>query len=305
MASKAYSSSFEDNGDISSFPQSMFDFFMKPAVRKTVNTKWLIDTIGSPTIKVQDYDIYTMGKRLGDRTAVFWTKMRILTRESERNVFQGNLGVKILEGYGKKTMGDFNGIKMMRPVKIRQNITQDICDFKKRAAIHLGGDNFAFLKDIECFSEFPYYTSSDIKQTGDKSINCRKRRYYARKMEKKKSWAHISKESILSGHKKKITEMIQPYKKNAPSGVYFEEFIGDILKIIEEVRSDYGEHTTSTLGYMSPIGSSEESSEESSDESSIGTSDESIDEFIPLDKDTIVKPVNTFLEKMSMDSISW
>ena len=306
MTSKVvYSSKFEDNGDISSFPKSMFDFFTKPSVRKHITTKWLIDSIGSPTIKVQDYDIYAMGKRLGDRTPVFWTKMRILTRESERNVFQGNLGVKILEGYGKKSMDGFHGITMMRPVKIRKLITQDISDFKKRAVIHLGGDNFAFLKDIECFAEFPYYTSKDIKATGDNSVNCRKRRYYAKRMDKKKSWAHISKESILIAHKKKIASMIQPYRKNAPIGLYFEEFIGDILKIIEEVRTDYGEQTTSTLGYLSQIDSSEDSSEESSEESSVGEASDELVEDFKVPPPLVSKSVDSFLSSISMDSIRW
>jgi len=229
----------EENGDISKFPPGVFNFFSTPGLRQPITSKWLQNVIGTSTIHVQRYDIYAMGKRKGDRKPVFWTKMRILMRESERNVFQGNLGVEFLEGYGAYMMDHAKGVHMMRPVNIRDMVTQDISDFKKRAVIHLGSDNFVLLSEAESFCQFPFYTSDEIRDSGDNRVNCRKRKYYARRMEQKKQWPHITRKSVNSGNRSKLFKMLLPYRKNLPLDTYFDEFTTDITSILADFRNEF------------------------------------------------------------------
>jgi len=276
----------EENGDISGFPDGVFGFFSNPGLRRPITLKWLQSVIGTSTIHVQLYDIYAMGKRKGDRRPTFWTKMRILMRESERNVFQGNLGVEFLEGYGAKMMGNVEGIQMMRPVNIRDMVTQDISDFKKRAVIHLGGNNFVLLAEAESFCEFPFYTSKEIHDSGDNRVNCRKRKYYARRMDQKKQWPHITRKSVRDGNRNKLFKMLLPYRKNLPPDTYFTEFTNDILSELECFRDEFG---------IPPTG-------KQSDEIEIGID---YDEKAESTKPEPIDVGGGVLSTISMDSIRW
>jgi len=289
----SYSGSYEDNGDISGFPTGVFGFFSNPSLRRPITLKWLQSVIGTSIIHVQRYDIYAMGKRKGNRKPAFWTKMRILMRESERNVFQGNLGVEFLEGYGSKMMGTMKGIQMMRPVNIRDMVTQDISDFKKRAVIHLGGDNFVLLSEAESFCEFPFYTSKEIHESGDNRVNCRKRKYYARRMDQKKQWPHITRKSVCDGNRNKLFKMLLPYRKNLPSDTYFTEFTDDILSALESFRDDFEIPPDSKNCEDVDVGVEYS-------KISIGVS-ESKDKPV----DTIDHGGSSILSNMSMDSIRW
>ncbi len=226
------------NGDISGFPEEVFQFFLNPSSRVPVTEKWLQETIGETTIQVHKYDIYSMGKRKKDREPAFWTRMRIVMRESERNVFQGNLGVKFTGGFGLKNSVKGDSVQLMRPINIRDMVTEDVSDFKKRSAIHLGGDNFVMLCEAESFCEFPFYTTQDIQPIENK-INSRKRKYYARKMEEKRQWPHITRKSVTAGNKNKIFKMLLPYRKNLPLDTYFNEFSRDITGILSEFRREF------------------------------------------------------------------
>lgn len=226
------------NGDISSFPEEVFRFFLNPSTRVPVTERWLQETIGETTIHVHKYDIYSMGKRKKDRDPAFWTRMRIVMRESERNVFQGNLGVKFTGGFGLKNSERGDAVQMMRPINIRDMVTEDVSDFKKRSAIHLGGDNLVMLCEAESFCEFPFCTTQDIQKSENK-INSRKRKYYARKMEEKRQWPHITRQSVTAGNKNKIFKMLLPYRKNLPLDTYFDEFSRDVKTILSEFRREF------------------------------------------------------------------
>lgn len=239
------------NGDRSDFPEEVFRFFLNPSARVPVTEKWLQDTIGKTTIQVHNFDIYSMGKRKKDRSPAFWTRMRIVMREAERNVFQGNLGVRFTGGFGLRISEKGDSVQMMRPVNIRDMVTEDVSDLKKRSAIHLGGDSFIMLCEAGSFCEFPFYTTQDIQCSS--RINCRKKKYYARKMEEKKQWPHITRKSVTAGNKNKIFKMLLPYRKNLPLGVYFDEFSRDINNILSEFRREFNIPDTRQSAVMGPV----------------------------------------------------
>lgn len=89
-----------ENGDITEFPPGMFEYFTKPSDRTLVTPAMFMETVGRERFDLDQFDIYAMGKRKGDKTPAFWTKLRIVGREFERNVLQGFLSVNIIAGYG-------------------------------------------------------------------------------------------------------------------------------------------------------------------------------------------------------------
>ena len=232
------------NGDLSDFPPGMFKFFTDPSSRSIVTDKWIREVTGSPVINVQMHDIYVVGKRKSNRSPVFWTKMQITSRESKRNVFQGILSVRFTGGYGLKKSKEGSSIQMMRPINIREVVTEDICDIKRRAAIHLKDGHYVMLCDAEPFCHIPFI-NDQIPVSESNKIKSNKRKYYANKKDKDEQWPHITRQSVLKGNKRKLLKMIQPYRKNVSIDKFFAEFRLDIESILESMRDDSGIPVTS------------------------------------------------------------
>ena len=227
------------NGDISEFPKEMFDFFNYPSKRKLVTPAMLTESLGRDTFRLDNCDIYVMGKRTGCRDPVFWTKLRIINREFERNVLQGFLGVQFMSGYGFNRCNCDNSIRLMRPTDIGKMVTEDVSVFKKRAVVNLNG-TFISLEHAESFCDLPLMTSLDVSSNKrDNKVNGRKRKAYAKKQEISNKWAHISRESMEKEQKKSLHKMLLPYKKNLGMEVYFAEFMKDVLKNCELLKKEF------------------------------------------------------------------
>ena len=226
--------------NINDFPKEMFDFFNYPSRRKIVTPEFLIETHGRSTFNLNECDIYVMGKRKGCRKPVFWTKLRITSREFERNALQGLLGVQFLGGFGFDKCERTDAIKLMRPSDIGKLVSEDNAVFKKRSVVDING-TFVALEYAESFCELPLMTSSDISSNGGHNIcvNSRKRKVYAMKRLKDKKWAHANRVTIELEQKRSLHKMLLPYKKNIDHSVYFEEFMKDIMKNCKVLQQEF------------------------------------------------------------------
>ena len=82
------------------YPTSVNDYFSNPYKRKLLSSTDILSVCGSYNINLENYDIYTMGKKIGSRTPELWTKMRILGREFHQKVFKGFMKIHLISGYG-------------------------------------------------------------------------------------------------------------------------------------------------------------------------------------------------------------
>ena len=228
------------NGDISDFPPEVFSFFNKKGAGEAVTPAVLQGMIGSSTIPLPNHDIYVMGKKSGGTSPAYFTKLRVMTKASERNTVQGLLGVRFLAGYGYLKwveQGGSSDVTIKRPADIKKLVTEDTSSFKKRAVIYLNG-NVLSLSLADGFCRIPLM---DHRLLGDfeNPTNSKKRDAYARKKKKGKEWAHINRNSMLVENKKTMHRMLLPYKKNLLEDEYFREFLKDMVEGCLQLRKEF------------------------------------------------------------------
>ena len=228
------------NGDITDFPPEVFSFFNKKGSGAPVTPAILQDMIGSSTIPLPNHDIYAMGKKAGGTLPAFFTKLKIVTKASERNTVQGYLGVRFIAGYGYRKwvqQGGSSDVTIMRPADIKKWVTEDTLCFKKRAVIFLDG-NVVPLSFADGFCSIPLM---DHRLLGDfeNPTNAKKRDAYALKKKKDKEWAHINRNSMLVENKKALHRMLLPYKKNLLESEYFQEFLKDMVRGCIQLREEF------------------------------------------------------------------
>jgi len=229
-----------ENGDISSFPKEMFRAFDSKQI--LVTPSLLNSIIGSEKINLENYDIYTMGKKKNDRKKHYWTKLRIKFREHSRNGIQGYLSVSFIAGYGFQNNNCESKLKIIRPTSIGKMVSDDGAVFKKRSMIDLNG-TFIPLQSAEGFCSIPLLSSRQMKSDStfkDSKLNSNKRKAYASCQIHQKKWAHINRRIMENDQKKSLHSMLLPYKKNLPDKVYFNEFINDIVKNINLLKKEFG-----------------------------------------------------------------
>ena len=229
-----------ENGDISSFPKEMFRAFDSKQI--LVTPSLLNSVIGSEKINLQNYDIYTMGKKKNDRKKHYWTKLRIKFREHSRNGIQGYLSVSFIAGYGFQNNKCDSKLKILRPTSIGKMVSDDGAVFKKRSMINLNG-TFVPLQGAEGFCVIPLLSSRQMRSDNtfkDSKLNSSKRKAYASCQIHQKKWAHINRRLMENDQKKSLHSMLLPYKKNLPDNVYFNEFINDIIKNINILKKEFG-----------------------------------------------------------------
>lgn len=230
----------DPNGDITNFPPEVFSFFNKKGCGEAVTPAVLKAMIGSPTIPLPQHDIYTMGKESGGTSPAYFTKLRIVTKVSERNTVQGLMGIRFLAGYGYHKwvqQGGNSDVTIMRPADIKKLVTEDTSTFKKRAVIFLNG-NVISLSLADGFCRIPLM---DHRLLGDfeNPTNSKKRDAYALKKKKDNEWAHINRNSMLVENKKAMHRMLLPYKKNLREKEYFQEFLKDMVQGCLQLRKEF------------------------------------------------------------------
>jgi len=210
--------------------------------RKCLVTPSLLNSvIGSEKINLENYDIYTMGKKKNDRKKHYWTKLRIKFREHSRNGIQGYLSVSFIAGYGFQNNKCDSKLKILRPTSIGKMVSDDGAVFKKRSMINLNG-TFIPLQGAEGFCVIPLLSSRQMKSDNtfkDSKLNSSKRKAYASCQIHQKKWAHINRRLMENDQKKSLHSMLLPYKKNLPDKVYFNEFINDIIKNINILKKEF------------------------------------------------------------------
>ena len=243
----------------SDYPTSVKDYFSNPYKRKLLSSTDILSVCGSYNINLENYDIYTMGKKIGSRTPELWTKMKILGREFHQKVFKGFMKIHLISGYGyEKYIKDNNKgreediIVILRPADMIPLISDDGALFKKRAVIDLGSGLHMSLEHAECFCVLPLLKSDEIqKEIGDPfrmskdKANSRKRKAYSLKK------THGSRELIRKDNYKMMYKMILRYKKQL-SNDYITEFISDMRinckKLKVEFASNIGNDVIDTIG---------------------------------------------------------
>lgn len=227
------------NGDISVFPKDVFEFFgKKGSTTLVVNPRVLQEVVGDSTIPLDKYDVYVMGKKLGDNRPSFFTKMRIEGRAQARNKIQGFLGIRFLAGYGFQKVHQDSSLKIMRPTDIQKLVTQDSASFKKRAIIRINDGVGLSLAMTEAFCKIPLLNDT-VLDAVDTKANMRKREAYARKRAREKNWAHLNRESTLNENHVRMHRMLLPYKRNLPDGEYFQEFLRDIVRGCLRLQAEF------------------------------------------------------------------
>ena len=230
----------DPNGDITDFPPVIFSHFNTKGAGESVTPAVLQGMIGSSTIPLPKHDIYTMGKEAGGTLPAYYTKLRIVAKDSERNTVQGFLGVRFMAGYGYRKwvqQGGSSAVTIMRPADIKKWVTEDTTTFKKRSVIYLNG-NVVSLKLADGFCSIPLM---DHRLLGDfeNPSNGKKRGSYALKKKEGKEWAHINRISMLAENKKAIHRMLLPYKKNLLETEYFQEFMKDMVQGFLQLRAEF------------------------------------------------------------------
>ena len=234
-----------ENGDISGFSKKMYDAFDRRNKKTLVTPELLNRVIGKEMIDLNNYDIYAMGKKKGNKSKYYWTKLRIVGREFERNILQGYLSVVFLAGYGFQRVGCKSDAQLMRPTDIGNLVSDDNSVFKKRAMIDIGNGHFMSLEHSESFCRVPLLSSEDIdrhtneKKIKDTKLNCKKRKAYASGQLVKKKWAHINRRTMERDQKKSLHKMLLPYKKNMSDDVYFSEFMKDVTKNCKQLKEEF------------------------------------------------------------------
>lgn len=270
----------------SEFPASVYRFFDAKGTRNLVTPTFLQGILGVSEIYIPEHDIYVMGKERGDKSKRFWTKMRIRSKASERNMLQGLLGVEFLAGHGKlkvdseykengcrgseknaesNTNAESSRFHIMRPITIRSIVTEDGASFKKRSVIHLKDDVFVILEDAESFCRIPLM-DQELLDKHEKRSNSKKRDAYARKKVAGNKWAHVNRDCMLREQLKRMHKMILPYKRNLSDDAYFSEFTKDILTNCMHLHKDFSSDSDSSLQFLKRSLSNIES-EECNDES--------------------------------------
>ena len=233
---------FDENGSLVDFPKGVFSFYGK-RFDKTITPLFLENLVGKSYIDIQNYDIYIMGKRKGEKENCFWTKLRLLSSESSRNSIQGLLEVQFLAGYGHMNTGSNLNPKIMRPTNIQQIVTKDSVAFKKRAIVHVKEDVFLPLEGIDSHIRIPLMDEETLSKF-EKASNSRKREAYARKKASKNEWAHVNRITMKKEHKKLIIRMVTPYKKNLKSNEYWVEFLNDLFSECMELKQEFTQDVT-------------------------------------------------------------
>ncbi len=226
--------------DMPWLPSEVFAYYSKRGSGKDVTTAVLQNMIGTDTIPLPKHDIYVMGKRLGSRVPVYFTKLRIETKASERNTVQGLLGVRFLAGHGYDKwvqQGGSTNVTIMRPADIKKLVTEDTGSFKKRAVIDLSG-HLVSLSLADGFCRIPLMDHRLLADF-EKATNSKKREAYALKKKVGNEWAHINRNSMLAENKKAMHRMILPYKKNLRDQEYFEEFMKDMVNGCLQLRREF------------------------------------------------------------------
>jgi len=228
-----------ENGDISMFPREMYKAFSSKKI--LVTPSLLNKIVGGTEIKLNEYDIYAMGKKKGCKTKYYWTKLRINKREHSRNCIQGYLSVTFCAGYGFQNNNCDSTSRIMRPTAIGKMISDDGSVFKKRAMINVNG-TYLSLQDAEGFCSVPLLSMKQMKSDKkfiDSALNSKKRKAYASYQESQKKWAHINRRTMERDQKKSLHSMILPYKKNLPDKEYFNQFMKDIIKNCNILKKEF------------------------------------------------------------------
>ena len=239
-----------ENGDISSFPEGVFRAFERSTKKTLVTPELLNRVVGKEIIDLNEYYIYAMGKKKGSKEKHFWTKLKIIGREFERNILQGYLSVIFIAGYGFENVGRTQKPQLMRPTDIGNLVSDDNSVFKKRAMVDIGDGHFLSLEHCESFCSVPLLSSKEIdghsnqKKKKDTKLNCKKRKAYANGQAQKNKWAHINRTTMERDQKKSLHKMLLPYKKNMSDDVYFSEFMKDILKNCKELEKEFNRNVS-------------------------------------------------------------
>lgn len=231
----------EKNSGISDIPMNVLTFFHTKGSGTVVTPAVLKRLIGSATLDLSKFDIYTMGKRKalnknGINPPAFFTKLRIYGKSAERNSVQGLLGVKFLDGYGYKLVGD-SELRVMRPTNIDKYVTEDSSPFRKRSVVYVQGHVFSLAR-LEGFINIPLMDDRVLAKFENKS-NAKKREAYARKKKKSNEWAHINRTTMLRENKKVLLGMLLKYKRNLDDNNFFKEFMSDTLNIGLELGKEF------------------------------------------------------------------
>lgn len=294
----------------SEYPASVKDYFLKPYNRKLLSSADILSVCGSYNINLENYDIYTMGKRIGSRSPELWTKMRILGREFHQKVFKGFMKIHLISGYGyEKYIKDNNKgreediIVILRPSDMIPLISDDGALFKKRAIIDLGSGLNMSLEHAECFCVLPLLKSNEIQtQFGDPCriskdrANSRKRKAYSLKK------THGSRELIRNDNYKMMYKMLLRYKKQL-SNDYLKEFIYDMRINCKKLKIEFVSKIENDS--IDSIGNFEIDKDEKVQEEPIQVQEEPIQIQESTEKETSSLQNEEILGNIPMRFINW
>lgn len=191
-----------------------------------------------------------MGKKKGCKNEKFWTKMRIIGREFQKNALQGFIKVRLISGYGyekyilekgKSRQQDI--VMVLRPSDLIPIVSEDGAIFKKRSVIDMGNDTYMMLDMAESFCILPLLESSEISSSNSISdrdrcvkdrANSRKRKAYAMKKD-----IRGSRELIDGDTYKSLYRIVLRYKKQMSPEKFLSEFMGDIAKNCDKISSEF------------------------------------------------------------------
>lgn len=200
---------------------------------RMLSTEDMQKLVGKPRLELHKHDIYVMGRTA--KNEALWSIIRIECNTTAENKIQGKLGVRFLDGYGKRKAGS-DALRVTFAEGIRRYTTDDSVGFKHRSAFYLGG-KFYRLMHVEHLCNIDVMGAADqLKYQSTSSI--KKAQSYSMQRAKKREWAHISRDRCREDQRKKILKMMIPYWNN--SADFYSTFMNDIASACEGARLSLG-----------------------------------------------------------------
>lgn len=215
-------------------PPSITDFAATRG-RKPTTPQEIIDVVG--VLNLNEYDVYVMGKRMGDTNAYYWTSMRIMGKESPGKTLTGYLLTKFISGEGFKRAGSPEESMILRPANIAKLVTDDTVAFKNRAFIVLNERVFR-LSDVEPYCVLPPIPPS-LLEGFESPASSQKRVKYAREKYLKNGWAHVNMASMREEQRRAMHKMLLPYMKNLSQRSFFDAFMKDMIETCTSLRDEF------------------------------------------------------------------
>ena len=200
---------------------------------RMLSTEDMQKLVGKRRLELHEHEIYVMGRTA--KNEALWSIIRIECNTTAENKIQGKLGVRFLDGYGKRKAGS-DALRVTFAEGIRRYTTDDSVGFKHRSAFYLSG-RFYRLMHVEHLCNIDVMGAADqLKYQSTSSI--KKAQSYSMQRAKKREWAHISRDRCREDQRKKILKMMIPYWNN--SADFYSTFMNDIASACEGARLSLG-----------------------------------------------------------------